>query len=90
MSGRFHSAPLLAERSSTGSAREAWKTLSAAERSLGVRDGILAQGVQDHRRALELTRRKYEVGSASLFVAVTYTLAPLPATPMTPTPTFRQ
>lgn len=39
----------------------------ASGRSLEDREAILSQGVQDNRRALELTRRKYDVGGASLF-----------------------
>jgi NodT family efflux transporter outer membrane factor (OMF) lipoprotein len=39
----------------------------ASGSSLEERETILSQGAQDNRRALELTRRKYEVGSASLF-----------------------
>lgn len=39
----------------------------ASGHSLEDREAILSQGVQDNRRALELTRRKYDVGSASLF-----------------------
>jgi NodT family efflux transporter outer membrane factor (OMF) lipoprotein len=39
----------------------------AVGHSLEDRSAILTAGVQDNRRALELTRRQYEVGSGSLF-----------------------